>query len=96
MSLHEYLTSQAIAATDPPFYALIMAAMRAADSSNLLRLKMAWPHVWEELQARYHAPLGLIPGDNENPELVARSRVDAAGRVTIDEGEDNDEDESTD
>lgn len=90
MSLHEYLTSQAIAMADPPFFALIMAAMRKADSSNLLRLKMAWPHVWEELQARYHAPLGLIEGDTEDPEQVARARVDASGRVTI-QGEDGDD-----
>ena len=95
MSLHEYKTSQAIALLDPPFYALIMAAMRAADSINALRLQMAWPHVWEEMQARYNAPLGLIPGDNENPELVARAHVDAGGNVTI-EGEDHDDDETTD
>jgi len=82
VSLHEYMTSQAISAGDPPFYSLIMAAMRQADSDNLIRLRTAWPEVWRELQARYNAPLGMLPGDPEDPELVARSTVDASGKVT--------------
>jgi hypothetical protein len=90
MSLHEYMTSTALAALDPPFYALIMAAMRKADTDNANRLRMAFPAVWNELQARYHAPLGMIEGDTEDPGLVMRARVDASGLVTTP----GDEDES--
>ncbi|MGH3495068.1 MAG: hypothetical protein ACRDQ1_17790 [Sciscionella sp.] len=63
MSCHEYLVSRSISAQDPPFYALIMAAMRQADTSNAEALRRAFPAVWAELQARYHAPSGLIDGD---------------------------------
>ena len=60
MSLHEYERSKEIAAQDQPFYALIMAAMRQADSINTERLKAQWPQTYIELQARYDAPGGLI------------------------------------
>lgn len=63
MSLHEYLESQKLAAQHPPFYALIMQAMRDADSGNLVRLRSAWPSVWEELEQRYHAPGGKLMED---------------------------------
>ena len=63
MSYHEYERARTLVARDEPFYALIMAAMRKADSSNLWRLKQAWPEVWEELQARYNAPGGKLEGD---------------------------------
>ncbi len=63
MSLHEYLASQQIAVEDHPFYALIMAAMRQADTDNCEKLKLAWPHVWEELEGRYHAPGGRLEGE---------------------------------
>jgi hypothetical protein len=48
---------------DPPFYALIQAAMRKADSGNAVRLWRAFPEVWVELNARYNAPGGKLPGD---------------------------------
>lgn len=63
MSYHEYLMSRAISAQDPPFYALVMAAMRQADTTNTTKLRQLFPDVWEEFQARYHAPGGLIDGD---------------------------------
>jgi len=63
MSYHEYLRSQSIAASDEPFYALIMAAMRQADTDNLEKLKAAWPKVWDELNCRYHVPGGFLPGE---------------------------------
>jgi len=50
---------------DPPFYALIMAAMRKADSSNTDKLAAAFPDVWGELKARYHAPGGLLPSEQQ-------------------------------
>ena len=60
MSLHEYQTSKEISMQDWPFYALIMAAMRQADSENISRLRVAFPWVWDELQSRYWAPNGCI------------------------------------
>jgi hypothetical protein len=63
MSLHEYLASQEIAAEDYPFYALIMAAMRQADTDNTEKLRYIFPRVWEELESRYHAPGGRLEGE---------------------------------
>ena len=57
---HAYLVSQELAAKDHPFYALIMAAMRKADTDNTAKLKAAWPEVWKELMLRYHAPGGAL------------------------------------
>jgi hypothetical protein len=45
---------------DLPFYALIMTAMRQADTRNLAHLQRAWPQVWEELKLRYNAPGGFL------------------------------------
>ena len=63
MSLYDYKMSQKIAAEDWPFYALIMAAMRQADSNNIEKLEAAWPDVHDELFARYHAPDGVLKED---------------------------------
>jgi len=60
MTLYDYRKSQEIAVKDYPFYALIMAAMRKADTHNLIRLKSMFPGTWEELQARYNAPGGYL------------------------------------
>lgn len=59
----EYQASRRIHGEDLPFYALIMAAMRGADEENLRRLKLGFPDVWDELEARYHAPGGVLPGE---------------------------------
>lgn len=64
MSRHEYVASQQLLADDPPFYALIMAAMRKADDQNLNMLRTCWPHIWAELQARYNASGGALDGDS--------------------------------
>lgn len=64
---HEYEVSRRIAGEDLPFYALVMAAMRGADAENLRRLRLGFPDVWDELQARYHAPGGLLPGEEPAP-----------------------------
>ena len=66
MSYHEYMASKEIGAEDPPFYALIMAAMRKADSYNARRLREAWPEVWAELDARYNASGGILPSDRRD------------------------------
>ena len=65
MSLYDYKASQQIAAEDYPFYALIMAAMRPADSVNAELLRTAFPEVWADLTARYNAPRGVLPGEDE-------------------------------
>lgn len=46
-----------------PFYALLMAAMREADSNNIAKLKEAFPNTWVELKARYNAPGGRLEGE---------------------------------
>ena len=63
MSYHDYKTGQGIEAQCHSFYALIQAAMRQADNENQAKLSAAWPEVWEELQARYKAPGGVLSND---------------------------------
>lgn len=63
MSRYDYEKSKEIAAKDYPFYALIMAAMRQADTNNAANLKAAFPETWKELEARYNAPAGILEGD---------------------------------
>lgn len=70
MSLYDYKRSQELSANDEPFYALLMAAMRKADTRNTEKFKAAWPEVWEELYARYHAPGGIIASDRESHSVV--------------------------
>jgi hypothetical protein len=65
LTLFSYRTAQRLEGGD--FYALIMAAMMGADEFNQAKLKAAWPEVYAELEARYHAPQGLLPGER-NPE----------------------------
>ena len=60
MSWPDYKASLKIACEDYTFYALIMAAMRKADTDNLALMKSAWPFVWEDLQERYNAPGGFL------------------------------------
>lgn len=65
MSLYDYKRSIEIAAKDYPFYSLVMAAMRQADSDNMEKLHTAFPWIYEELQLRYNAPGGLLPNELE-------------------------------
>jgi len=65
MSLYDYQMGLSVAGGDYPFYSLIQAAMRQADTDNLEKLKAAWPQVWKELQARYKASGGTLAGDLE-------------------------------
>ena len=64
MSHFDYKMSQQIAAEDYPFYALIMAAMRQADTGNAELLEEAFPKIWADLPARYNAPGGILPGED--------------------------------
>ena len=63
MSYYDYRCSQQLMRDDPPFYALIMAAMRKADTNNMYMLTRAWPEVAAELAFRYNAPGGLYPSE---------------------------------
>lgn len=63
VSRYDYEVSKQISGGTLPFYALIMAAMRQADTANTRKLIDAWPEVYDELQARYNAPGGLLPGE---------------------------------
>ena len=65
MSHYDYELSIQISARDEPFYALLFALMRRADDVNTEKLKRMWPDEWEELYQRYHAPGGLLEGDND-------------------------------
>jgi hypothetical protein len=66
VSLYDYEVSRRISATDPPFYALIMAAIRKADTVNTALLRAAFPDVYAEFQARYNAPGGQLDTDPTN------------------------------
>jgi hypothetical protein len=61
VSHYDYDCSKQILLEDPPFYALIMAAMRKADTHNLARLRDVFPDTWDELHQRYNAPGGVLP-----------------------------------
>jgi hypothetical protein len=63
MSLYDYEVSQQLSAEYHSFYALIMAAMRQADSDNAEALRSAFPDTWRELQARYNAHGGVLNSD---------------------------------
>jgi hypothetical protein len=63
MSLFDYEQSRRIAAEGYTFYALIMAAMRQADSGNAGKLARVFPETMAELKARYNAPGGLLETD---------------------------------
>jgi hypothetical protein len=79
MSLHEYLCSRAISKEDPPFYALLFALMRKADSDNAAKIKAAWPARWLEMQERYNAPGGILPSDEVQD--IGDQVVKASGEV---------------
>ena len=63
MSYYDYKESQRLNAEDPPFYALIMAALRKADSFNADRIRIAFPETYKEFMERYNAPGGRLEGD---------------------------------
>lgn len=65
MSYYDYCVSRELASNDPPFYALIMAAMRRADTENRQRLRAVYPELWAELQERYDAPGGFTKAERD-------------------------------
>ncbi len=75
MSLFDYKESRRLAEADTPFYALVMAAMWKASTTNGDRLREAFPDVWDELQARYNALGGLLPGEGNERVIEAPDGV---------------------
>lgn len=67
-----------------PFYSLLMATMRAADSDNTAKLMSVFPDTFEELRARYNAPGGLLIYDT--PDQIIGNRDN-------EENDDDDEEE---
>jgi hypothetical protein len=61
MSLYDYEKSKEISKEDPPFAALIMSAIRKADTTNAMKLKYIFSDIYDELQMRYDSPGGLLP-----------------------------------
>ena len=63
MSVYDYKVSRQIFLDAPSFDSLIMAAIRRADSQNAARLRMAFPEVYAEVEARHNAVGGILPED---------------------------------
>lgn len=61
VTVDEYRWSLDISAKGYPFYAIICAAFRQADTDNLERLKRVFPDTFASFMERYNAPLGVLP-----------------------------------
>lgn len=70
MSLFDYRQSLRLSADDPTFAALVMALIRKADSFNRAKIDEAWPEIAAEMQTRYDAPRGVLPGEVD-PEVIS-------------------------
>lgn len=68
MGIHEYKHARRLTQKDRPFYGLIMAAMKRADTVNANKLRLAFPDTYSELQARYDAPMGYLPAEKPTEE----------------------------
>lgn len=69
--LYDYKMAGQIERIGYPFYSLIMAAMKQADTDNLKKLQDAFPDTWRELVARYNAPNGgELESDKDDTALV--------------------------
>jgi len=64
MSWFDYKQSEILSTQGWGFYQLLMAAIRAADSSNLAKIRQAWPAVYQEFIDRYNAPGGVLPEEH--------------------------------
>ena len=74
MSHHDYITSRTLAFEDHSFAALIMAAMRKADTVNTAILEQAFPEIHTELKRRYWSGGGFLPGEAGYDELLDDAR----------------------
>jgi len=69
MSRYSYMQSKELESSGYTFEALIMGAIRQADSINLEKLQSAFPDVYHELKTRYNAPGGFTTAELEELEL---------------------------
>lgn len=83
MSLHGYHYSVKLANLDAPFESLIMAAMRKADSDNIVRLRASFLEIWTELRARYDAAFGVIPEDCVTDMIAVRKNIESFRRQKL-------------
>ena len=74
LDLFAFRRGMEISRTDPPFAALIVAALHKADGRNAAVIRAAFPSIAEEAQARYDAPGDLLPGDPGYEEVQAVRR----------------------
>jgi len=65
--LYAYRQALGLKRQDAGFHALIFAAMMKADTENAALLREAYPELWEELDIRYNAPGGWLPGEEPTP-----------------------------
>lgn len=70
MSHYDYTRATHPSLRGAPFYALIMAAMLNADTTNAAKLRDAFPEVWAEVAARYWSPGGELPGDGTERTVI--------------------------
>lgn len=63
MSLYDYRASSELSRLDFPFYAMLFALIRRADTRNMALIEAAWPESYAEFVARYNAPGGVLDGD---------------------------------
>lgn len=63
-SVYDYQISQQLAVQDLPFYGLLFALIRRADTRNTELIRQAWPEVYDEFVTRYNSPGGWLPGEH--------------------------------
>jgi hypothetical protein len=73
VSAHDYRVSLGISVQGYSFDSLVFAALRQADTVNAAKIRAAWPELSAEMQERYSAPGGLLPGEPGH-DAVMRAR----------------------
>ena len=76
MSLYDYQVSKYITDQDYPFYALLLALYRQADTANQAKITRMWPDQVAEFHARYDAPGAVLPGE-PGYDVITRARMGA-------------------
>lgn len=72
MSYHEYLDAVDIMKDDYHFDSIIMAAYMRADSGCKTRLRMSFPSLCAEADARFGTPSGALPNEHYIRERVEK------------------------
>jgi len=83
MSKYDYDQSRELDKGNWSFYALIMAAMRGADDQNARLLRGVFPDTWNELQARYNAPGGLLEEEGNRRPAPPRMPASASANEEL-------------